>query len=130
MSPATPFIVQSAQDQIELEPGKPIDRELSGGQRHSYRIALSEGQYIGIEIKQQGIEVGAVLKLPSGKSVTLASPFGHAKELSIARVAESSGTYQLEVYAARRAAPGRYQIQIAQLHPATENERALFKAQT
>ena len=35
---------QGANDPIALEPGKPIDRELTGGQRHSYWVALSEGQ--------------------------------------------------------------------------------------
>src|SRR5262245_12207091 len=121
---------QSSQDPIELEPGKPIDRELSAGQRHKYRVALSEGQYIGIEIKEQDIQVGVLLKLPSGKSITLYWTFAHGHEFEIARVAESSGTYQLEVYAGSKVSPGQYRIQIEQLHIATEKERSLFKAQT
>jgi hypothetical protein len=33
----------SAQESISLEPGKPIERELSGGQSHSYKItAISD----------------------------------------------------------------------------------------
>ena len=43
---------------ITLEPGKPIERELAGGQRHKYQIVLSEGQYMKVEIKEKGISVG------------------------------------------------------------------------
>ena len=115
---------------VTLELGKPVDRELSAGQRHTYPITLSEGQYIGLEIKQHGIEVGVSLKLPEGKSVPIFVPFGNSSVLSIPRVAEVAGTYQFEVYAGSRAPAGRYEIQLVQLHPATDQERALQQART
>jgi hypothetical protein len=33
----------SAQESISLEPGKPVERELSGGQSHSYKITMISG---------------------------------------------------------------------------------------
>jgi hypothetical protein len=35
----------SAQESISLEPGKPVERELSGGQSHFYKITMTSGQY-------------------------------------------------------------------------------------
>src|SRR5262245_28695988 len=37
-----------AQESILLEPGKPVERELSGGQSHSYKITMVSGQYLHI----------------------------------------------------------------------------------
>ena len=34
---------QSAQESVSLEPGKPIEQELSGGQSHSYKITMTSG---------------------------------------------------------------------------------------
>src|SRR5262245_5636731 len=34
---------QSAQESVTLEPGKPIEQELSGGQSHSYKITMTSG---------------------------------------------------------------------------------------
>src|SRR5262245_37335599 len=33
----------SVQESMSLEPGKPIERELSGGQSHSYKITMISG---------------------------------------------------------------------------------------
>src|SRR5262249_21210573 len=38
-----------------LEPGKSIEREMSGGQSHSYRIALTAGQYLMAIADQKGV---------------------------------------------------------------------------
>src|SRR5687767_13825594 len=35
----------SAQESDSLEPGKPVERELSGGQSHFYKITMISGQY-------------------------------------------------------------------------------------
>src|SRR6185312_3648426 len=51
----------AAQDLTVLELNKPIQRELSGGQKHSYGIAVTQGQYVRIQIKPQSIDLGALL---------------------------------------------------------------------
>jgi CHAT domain-containing protein/tetratricopeptide (TPR) repeat protein len=113
-----------------LEPNKPVERGISAGQRHSYRVALSGGQYVELKVKQEGVEVGVSLRFPDGKIVSIFPPFGNNPEITIPRVAESAGEYQFEVYASSKAAPGRYQIEIVQLHQATDDERALQQART
>jgi hypothetical protein len=47
----------SAQESVPLESGKPAERELSGGQSHSYKIAVISGQYLRILVEQGGIDV-------------------------------------------------------------------------
>src|SRR5215475_5591901 len=41
---------QSDQESNSLEPGKPVERELSGGQSHSYKIKMVSGQYLQIAV--------------------------------------------------------------------------------
>src|SRR5262245_44148315 len=36
-----------------LEPGRPIERELAGGQSHYYRLALNAGQYLRLTVDQR-----------------------------------------------------------------------------
>ncbi|HEY5447078.1 MAG TPA: hypothetical protein VIJ87_21955, partial [Pyrinomonadaceae bacterium] len=40
-----------------LEPGKPIERQISGGETHAYKIALNAGQYLDAAVNQRGIDV-------------------------------------------------------------------------
>src|SRR5215510_341690 len=42
----------SAQEGISLEPGKPVERELSAGQSHYYKITMISGQYLHIVVEQ------------------------------------------------------------------------------
>src|SRR5262245_13328689 len=58
-----------AQESISLEPGKPVERELSGGQSHSYKISMTSGQYLRIVVSQQGIDALVALFTPDGKKI-------------------------------------------------------------
>src|SRR5258708_1051877 len=44
--------VQAEQESVALEPGKPIEREISRGQKHNYETVLSEGQFINVVVTQ------------------------------------------------------------------------------
>src|ERR1700742_4339674 len=50
---------QSRREIIMLESGKPIGREISGGQKQTYRLALTEGQYALATVEQRGIDLTA-----------------------------------------------------------------------
>src|SRR5262249_37511585 len=60
-------VAPSAQESISLEPGKPVERELSGGQSHFYEIAMTSGQYLRITVSQRGIDALVALFTPDGK---------------------------------------------------------------
>jgi len=44
-------------ESISLELGKPIERQLTGGLSHFYKITMASGQFLRIVVKQQGIDV-------------------------------------------------------------------------
>jgi CHAT domain-containing protein/Tfp pilus assembly protein PilF len=119
---------RDAPEVITLESGKPVERELSGGQRHVYRIPVVEGQYLKVEIRPRGTDVGVVLQPPSGEKTQPYVPFGNDQEvLVMGWVAETPGDVRLEVYT-RAKATGRYEIRLAELRAATEDDRALHQA--
>jgi CHAT domain-containing protein len=123
---------QPAQDLdeiITLEPGKPIERELAGGQRHKYQIVLSEGQHMKVEIREKGISVGATFQLADGTMTNPWAPFGGGQEIkAIGHVAELSGSYRIDVYTMAKVPAGRYEIQLSELRQATETDLALHRA--
>jgi CHAT domain-containing protein len=119
---------QSTLDVTTLELGKPVERELSGGQSHVYRIPISEGQYLKVEVRPKGTDVGVWMQSPGGEKTQPYVPFGNDQEvLVMGWVAETSGDLRLEVYT-RAKATGRYEIRLAELRAATENDRALHQA--
>src|SRR2546423_6913841 len=52
-----------------LELGKPIEREISPGQTHSFQIALSGAQFAPLTIKHRGLDVFEQLFTPDGNLI-------------------------------------------------------------
>ena len=118
---------ETAGSQVLLEPGKAVERELAGGQKHGYVIAVSPGQYAGVTIEPQGIDVVARL-LDAGGSLAAEA---HSLEghVEIGLTADGSGTYRLEVEAEYpRARAGKYAIRLDKPRAATERDQLLCEA--
>jgi CHAT domain-containing protein/Tfp pilus assembly protein PilF len=101
-------------DAQKLAPGAQVERELSGGQAHDYRIALEAGQGIRIEVEQRGVDVVLALSGPDGKELLKENDWDevHGTEL-IVWAAQAGGVYQLRIYAAEKeAAAGRYEVKV------------------
>jgi tetratricopeptide (TPR) repeat protein len=116
---------QSAQETDSLEPGKPIERELSGGQSHSYKITMISGQYLQVVVDQRGIDVALVLFTPDGKKISEVDS-EHLVEGSetVAAIAEATGAYLIETRSAEKTAKaGRYGIKVEELRAATEEDK-------
>jgi len=101
----------------ELEVGKPAERQMAGGQVHSYQLALSVGEYLRLVVEQMGIDVVVAAFDPEGKEICrIDSPNGMRGPESVYLIAKSSGSYRLEVRASEKdSAPGRYQAKIEAL---------------
>jgi CHAT domain-containing protein len=113
-----------------LESGKRFEREISGTQKHVYRITLSAGQYAAVEVEQRGIDVVVRLLGADGK---LVSSFDYeiwtrgTEKIEVA--AKDAGEYRLEVSASYRVLPaGRYEIRLSELREANENDKLLQEA--
>jgi CHAT domain-containing protein/tetratricopeptide (TPR) repeat protein len=117
-----------AQDHPEsspLELGKPIERELSGGISHFYKITMTSGQFLRIAVKHQGIDVAIALLAPDGKKIGEADS-EHLTEGSetLSAISESAGAYLIVVRSPEKSAkPGRYEIKVEALRAASGEDK-------
>ncbi len=119
-----------AQESISPEPGKPVERELSGGQSHSYKITAISGQYLQIVIEQRGIDVAVALFTPDGKKIgEVDGERATVGAETILAIAEVAGAYRIEARSADKTAkPGRYEIKIEELREATAEDKCRVAA--
>src|SRR5262245_4084561 len=122
----------SAQESVSLEPGKPVERELSGGQSHFYKITMTSGQYMHIAVSQRGIDALVALYTPDGKKIDDAdSEHTAAGSETISAIAEADGAYMVEVRSAEKTAQmGRYEIKVEELRAATAEDKHRVAGET
>jgi len=125
--------VASAESQAStqaLEPGKPIERELAGGQAHSYQITLQKDQYLYVVVEQKGVDVVVTLFGPNGKAlIDVDSPNGTQGPEPVSFITEVGGTYRLQVKSLEKDAPvGLYEVDLKELRIATNKDRELSEA--
>ncbi len=115
---------------VTLEVGKPIERELAGGQSHSYQIKLEAGQYLRVVVEQQEIDVTVALsRLGQEKLFEVNDQWWPRGREVMNGVVEAAGLYRIEVQAAEKgASPGHYEIKLDALRTATETDRALIES--
>ena len=117
--------VKDAKDIRQIEPGKTIERELAGGESHTYRITLEAGQFLHAEIEQRGIDVIVTLAGPGGEK--LAVVYLQRGTLGIEPVwweAQKAGGYRLEVHAvSAKAEGGKYVLRSEVRGVATAQDR-------
>jgi CHAT domain-containing protein len=121
---ATPSAAQ------KLEVGKPIERELKGGESHSYEITLAENQYLTAVVEQKGIDVAVQVMAPDGKQLMeVDSPNGTKGDEPVTFITEAAGVYRLNVKSPEKNVPvGKYEIRVKELRAATDNDHALQDA--
>jgi CHAT domain-containing protein/Tfp pilus assembly protein PilF len=132
------------QNKVEarLEPGKPVERTLAGGETQSFIIEAKAGQFMYVHLDQLGIRVDLTLFAPSGTRLATTmerqddlfphppptTPTWGPREISI--ISESNGAYELEVASTSRNAPiGRYIISIEPLRAPSTADKARIAAE-
>jgi len=123
---------QSADEEHSLEPGKPVERELSGGQSHFYKVSMTSGQYLEVTVSQQGIDTLLALFTPDGKKVGETDiEKATVRSETISAIAEVTGAYRIEVRSAEKTAGGgRYGIKIEALRIATTDDKYQVAAES
>lgn len=123
---------QVAQDKPSdlLEMDKPIERPFAGEGAHNYRVALDAGQFLRVVVDQLGIDMVVSVFDPAGRRITeVDSPNGAQGPEKVSVVAESSGSYRLEVRSLDKNAPaGSYRIKIEELRAARPQDTAQISA--
>jgi CHAT domain-containing protein/Tfp pilus assembly protein PilF len=116
---------QTEKSAITLELGRPIEKELSGGQSHEYLIQLAAGQYLQTVVDQRGIDVGvALIGLRGENLLEVDSPNGNQGPEILFFIASAPGAYHLRIAALdKAAATGMYQVKIEEIRAATEPDK-------
>ena len=122
-----------ASDTTTLVPGATIERELTGGRQHVYRLALAAGEYARVIVEQRGVDV--VVQLSAADASPIAT-FQHERRTRgpedvehVEIVADAGGTFTLTVSAALGKAPnGTYAIRLAGIRTATDDDRSMQEA--
>ena len=120
----------AAQEPTGLIAGKPVERQIAGGQSHDYRLALAAGEYAGIVVEQRGIDVAVQLLEAGGR---VAAEFDsesrkQGRELA-GLVADTPIRYDVRVTPKYpKEAAASYEIRVTEIRPATEADRVLFEA--
>jgi len=119
------------QDAARLELGQTMERTISGGEIHRYRISLSPGLYLRVAIAQQGIDVAVTVLDPAGRRIArIDRPNGAYGKEAISVIAEAAGDYPIEVRPAFKfAAPAGYLITATELRKATADDRRRVEAE-
>ena len=114
-----------------LEPGKPLERALQGGEKHIYAIRADTGYFIHFIVDQLGIDVALTLYGPDGKPIgTMDSPNGTFGLEQISTIAEAPGIYRLEVASGDKNVPaGRYRVTVEPLRAPGDQDRARLTAE-
>jgi CHAT domain-containing protein/tetratricopeptide (TPR) repeat protein len=118
--------ISATQDGLvtSLETDKPVVRELSGGESHSYQLTLAAGQYARVAVEQRGINVGLALSDES-KLITEMDLFPIGDVELVSMTADHPTTFRIDVKSPRPTAPkGSYEIKIKFLRAATELDRS------
>ena len=121
----------SDQESRPLELGKPFTSELHANEKHSYQLSLSSGQFVQVIVAQPGIDVVVTLLSEEGKTLLeVDNPNGIDEPEFVNWLAETTGNYRLEVRPTEKdASPGRYEIKIAALRIATEQDKKRVAAE-
>jgi CHAT domain-containing protein/Tfp pilus assembly protein PilF len=111
-----------------LEPGNAIERPLSGGQMHAYRLRFDAGQFVHVEVEQKGIDVVLVLSDAAKELRRVDGSQEFVERLS--EVGESGGFWRLEIRSADAQVPsGAYRLRLDSLRPATPADRTRVAAE-
>ena len=131
VSAALLIVVCPVLGQTDLPPLTAVDREIKGGETHSFRVRLDAGQFLHAIVIQEGIDLVTAIFGTDGKQITESdSPNDNWGSEPILLVAPVAGEYRIEVRAPGNSARvGRYKIEILAQRVATDIDKGHAAAQ-
>jgi CHAT domain-containing protein/tetratricopeptide (TPR) repeat protein len=111
-------------------PGESTVRELAAGETHTYVIALSKGQYVGLVIERRDLDISLALYDPAG-SVLLQVNCRQLNLTPVSLIAQTSGVYRLEARTAEKEQiRGHYVLRVEEIRQANAEDDYRMAAQT
>lgn len=113
-----------------LTTGASTERQIKGGETHSFQVEIVAGNTARVEIEQKGVDVALAAVSPKGERfLTSESPSGVLGSDLILVTANESGIYRVDVTPSDpRAAAGKYSIKLATIRPTTDEDREINDA--
>ncbi len=111
-------------------PGQTVERNITGGQEHSYTINSTAKQFIRFRLDQKVLDATLILTAPDGKQTTEMNMTSAGEEESLA-VETVAGTYNLTVRGiGMPKMAGSYRLEMVIQPAASESDRKYLTAQS
>lgn len=108
----------------DLIVGRPVERNLAAGQKHTYSIDLKIGEYVELVVTQQGVDVVVTVDSPDRQRLLrVDGPTGAEGPEEAFLIAEKNGKYFLNVEPLEENTSGNYSVILKEKHPPTEQNR-------
>jgi len=118
------------QPTFALQAGSVTERELPGGELHTYMVRLSRGELLYTCVDQLGIDVVLTLYSPARSRLLTINRYARGRGTEqIWWVAETTGAYRLQVRSRERDGVGSYRLRVMPLREASEDDRSHVSAQ-
>src|SRR5947209_9211115 len=122
---------QVAPEAQTLIPGQPVEREIAGGESHTYQISLAAGEFARFRLEQRGIDAALIVDAPDGKQLGVMNLTLAGDEESLSLEAAVTGDYRLTVRVAGLAMlRGTYRLEAAGKAAATAPDKQRIAAES
>ncbi len=96
-----------------LNPGEVLTRTIKANQRHIFRVSLAPQQYVHVEVDQKGVDLVVTLLDPNNALVVERdSPNSKFGPEPVSAVAQSAGTYSVNICADKLQPLGSYELKV------------------
>ena len=117
---------QVATDPLTLVPDHGVEREIAGGESHTYQIKLTAGQFMRVVVEPKGIDLSVTLTALSGKQGLAVDVVRSGALESLSAEAEAGGDYRLAVRALGMGAlTGSHRLQLEVRVPTAEDRQRI-----
>lgn len=123
-------VAEQEQDQ-PLSFGQPVQREIRGGEVHTFDLSLLEKQYARVILRRRGIDLTLKITGPNNSAaLTFENPAGPQSPIFALVSAETAGHFRIEVRPVKKwLAQGNYEIQVVEATTPDDRDQRRLLAQ-
>lgn len=115
---------QVVPEPMTLVPGQSVERQIAGGESHTYQLPLTAGEFIRFRLAQRGIDATLILTAPNGKQLVEMNLTRAGDQESLSLEAAAAGGCRLTVRCGGVAVlRGAYRLEAAVQATATAQDR-------
>ena len=117
----------TVEHRVDPVPGTAVEAQMKAGEVHHWLIPMESGRFADVTVEQKGVDVAVSLRGPDGRvRASIDSPNGSRGPEPVPFLADSAGTYRLEIKASGE---GAYAVRIGDVRPATAVDQTRVQAE-